>query len=311
MEEFSFDELVYSLTEDRCCQILTLLTMLLVVALLVRCLYTTVYSVLVRRLNRRLDHMSRVLRTTQEALSKTQEESEALRKKLTVLQDRHQAQRKLCERCDAYKCGKLEKITDLTNIVLHSFNNSRFLNNEEVSHLLEEVSKTSRTLKEGRFEITTSEPVSFVELLQKAQNHLQWELIKGSIVMNIRYDRDQNFLLTTDPFLLEVLLLGLLKSMLFSLYAGSILTVSVQESKNCLTLLIDLRGHVIDEWYPLSNRVFDYGRFFLTGNQIHDLLKKLKTSIVTVSAEKVVITIENLDNGEYAAMGGNVVPLHA
>lgn len=228
--------------------------------------------------------------------SKYKKECKAQRQKIAALKNKVQAHKRLSQKYDAYQKKKLEKISDLSRILIHSFKAGHFLSNSEVLRLLKEIRETSFFLQENNFSTAQAETISVSDFITNIEKMLQWDLIKNNITLDVHYDTSQENSLTTDPFLLELMLLGFLKSILFYLYKGSKISLFLESKREQIQLKIQIRGHLVHDWYPLTNMSFDYGGFTLQGKKILSLLQVLNASVSSTSQEDFLVTISSLSD---------------
>lgn len=228
--------------------------------------------------------------------NKYKKECKAQGQKIVALKNKVQAHKRLWQKYDAYQKKKLEKISDLSRILIHSCKAGHFLSNSEVLRLLKEIRETSFLLQENDFSTAEAETISVSDFVTNIQKMLQWNLIKNNITLDVHYDTSQEISLTTDPFLLEIVLLGFLKSILFYLYKGSKISLFLESRRGQIQLKIQLKGHLIHDWYPLTNTSFDYGGFTLQGKKILSLLQVLNASVSSTSQEDFLVTISSLSN---------------
>lgn len=228
--------------------------------------------------------------------------------KVTALQRRILAQNRLSQQYDSYKQEKLEKISDLSRILIHSYKAGNFLSHCETLKLLKEIKQTAFSLSEKQFTPTKLQTIEIDDFLDKVQAMLHWTLIKNEIQLEIKVDKSHNITLFSDPFLLEILILGFLKSVLFYLYKGSKITLSVTKEENQVHLNLFFNGQMAHNWYPLRNTSFGYGDLMLTGKKIMSLMGPLKTTVSIPSPTNAVITLSSLQT-PYPNKNDNVVLL--
>ncbi len=129
------------------------------------------------------------------------------------------------------------KISDISRFVSRSFIDSgEILENQEFSKLLIEISKSSKILSDGLFEMKIEQKVSLSDCLKQIKKYLTWSLLKAGV--SLIFDEEQECFLKSDELGIKLLLINILLRHIGRAYEGAIVVCRVIQTKEHLDIII-------------------------------------------------------------------------
>lgn len=184
------------------------------------------------------------LNLSSQVLSLERENAEM--KKLAVAsRQKQKIQEKIVAVLQVQRCNKLEKITELTQLVSHSIKGPDILNDQEIFKILKDVGRTSQELLDGDIEVDSIVSISVTDCLKEVEAYLSWDILRAKVTLTSHYDMTE---IISDALVLKILLINLIYRRISRAYESSIIVLAISEG--CISIKCDdylLCGDGVDQ----------------------------------------------------------------
>jgi hypothetical protein len=185
--------------------------------------------------------MSTLPKFLEKKIFDSDKENDFLKKKALFLKKQQKTQKRLQEFLDQYQDRSLDKIEVLSSVVKHTLSNL-YAPDDNVLDFVQELSRTSKSLRQNDFEICEIAHVDIPNLLGEVKNFLEADLEKMQISLNIEENTVGKPYVKSDPHVLEIFFIFLFKDLISRCYKVSSLTVSYALVHDLVSLAVEIQG---------------------------------------------------------------------
>ena len=250
------------------------------------------------------------IETLEKKIIDSDKENDFLKKKALFLKKQQKTQKRLQEFLDQYQDRSLDKIEGLSSVLKHTLSNSYFADDDKVLEFVQELSRTSKSLRQNDFEICEIAHVELPNLLREVKNFLEADLEKMQISLNIEENKDCNLCVKSDPYVLEIFFIFLFKELVSRCYEGTCLTISYALVHDLVSLDVEIKGEYALEHNDFIEDEIDIGLLRFSRAQLRKLSKNLFLEVTTPGTSKMKIEFQKQEDNTLIRHD-NIIQLYA